>query len=306
MSGPAQKTVTTQDFIASGDTTGPVGAVRMSRTATGLQLSVDGAAPVEIGTDIPAGTVTLAQMANLAANSVIGNNTGSPATPIALTAAQQTAMLNNATAALKGLYPGLDPWYTNAIIAAEALGCTEWNVFGPTAFASGFATSFTDNGFEGGSTQKTNGTAYCPGQTIFQNPKGTTKWYVKLRFKQSKVSASGEFSQLGLLDSGGHGISFLDNNGTFTGNWYTKIFDGTNTDPSPNGLDSGIAVDTNWHDLEFSHVSTNAIIKLDGAQIASIVDTHLTTSPVCLAAVISATMVTRFRKVFWGFDGSGV
>lgn len=39
--------------------------------------------------------ISLAAMSNLAANSIIGNNTGSPATPIALTVTQTTAMLNN-------------------------------------------------------------------------------------------------------------------------------------------------------------------------------------------------------------------
>ena len=54
---------------------------------------------------IAAGAVSLAKMANLAANSFIGNNTGSAATPIALTATQATAMLNQFTTSLKGLTP---------------------------------------------------------------------------------------------------------------------------------------------------------------------------------------------------------
>lgn len=43
---------------------------------------------------ISTGAVSLSKMANLAANSFIGNNTGSPATPIALTVAQAKTMLS--------------------------------------------------------------------------------------------------------------------------------------------------------------------------------------------------------------------
>ncbi|HEY3289933.1 MAG TPA: hypothetical protein VGK87_07395, partial [Anaerolineae bacterium] len=42
---------------------------------------------------VAASAITLAKMANLAANSIIGNNTGTPATPSALTAAQVKALL---------------------------------------------------------------------------------------------------------------------------------------------------------------------------------------------------------------------
>jgi len=56
-------------------------------------------------TTIANGVVTLAKMANLAANSVIGNNTASAATPIALMQAQLTAMINNFTSSLAGDVP---------------------------------------------------------------------------------------------------------------------------------------------------------------------------------------------------------
>ena len=71
-------------------------------TAQG-DIEVDGALD---GTfNITAGAVTLAKMATLAANSFIGNNTGSSATPIALTVTQATAMLNQFTTSAKGLVP---------------------------------------------------------------------------------------------------------------------------------------------------------------------------------------------------------
>lgn len=72
------------------------------QSLTGDVTSAGGSAAPTV---IAAGAVSLAKMANLAANSIIGNNTGSPATPLALTIAQVTAMLNIATTALKGLVP---------------------------------------------------------------------------------------------------------------------------------------------------------------------------------------------------------
>jgi hypothetical protein len=54
-------------------------------------------------TAIQAGAVTLADHANLAANSIIGNNTGSPATPLALTTAQTKSLLAIANTDVSGL-----------------------------------------------------------------------------------------------------------------------------------------------------------------------------------------------------------
>lgn len=68
---------------------------------TALTGDVTASGPGSVTATIAAGAVSLAKMANLAANSIIGNNTGSPATPIALTAAQVGTLLalpGNATA----------------------------------------------------------------------------------------------------------------------------------------------------------------------------------------------------------------
>jgi hypothetical protein len=56
-------------------------------------------------------------MSNLAANSIIGNNTGSAATPIALTATQVTAFLNPFTTSLQGLAPASGGGTTNFLRA---------------------------------------------------------------------------------------------------------------------------------------------------------------------------------------------
>lgn len=67
------------------------------------------------------GGVTLAKMANLAANSFIGNNTGSPATPIALTTAQTKTLLAIAQADVSGLTTASSPQFAGIGVATAAV-----------------------------------------------------------------------------------------------------------------------------------------------------------------------------------------
>lgn len=66
---------------------------------TAAAVSFNGSSAVTLSASVDAGHITLARMANLAANSIIGNNTGSSATPVALTAAQVRTLLNVADGA---------------------------------------------------------------------------------------------------------------------------------------------------------------------------------------------------------------
>ena len=121
---------------------------------------------------IDAGAVTLAKMANLAANSLIGNNTGSPAVPLALTTAQATAMLDVATSTLKGLAPASGggttnflradlTWaappggggsFTNTVVAqAPASNQQDWTITGRTSYTTVRCTN-TTNSWLGGVT----------------------------------------------------------------------------------------------------------------------------------------------------------
>lgn len=66
---------------------------------------------------IPNSTITLAMQANIGANTILGNNTGSPAAPIALTQAQATALLNQFTSTLQGLVSSSGGGTTNFLRA---------------------------------------------------------------------------------------------------------------------------------------------------------------------------------------------
>jgi hypothetical protein len=68
-----------------------------------LTGDVTGSGTGSFAATIAAGAVSLSKMANLAASTIIGNNTGSPATPIALTTAQVKTLLAIAAGDVSGL-----------------------------------------------------------------------------------------------------------------------------------------------------------------------------------------------------------
>jgi len=95
---------------------------------------------------IDGGAVSLAKMANLAANSIIGNNTGASATPLALTGTQATAMLDAFTSGAKGLAPASGGGTAN-FLRADATWAD------PTTYANGiFDGQFFGDGSDGNVT----------------------------------------------------------------------------------------------------------------------------------------------------------
>jgi hypothetical protein len=84
---------------------------------TAAAASFDGSANVILSASVDAGHITLVRMANLAANSFIGNNTASGSPPLALTGTQATALLGTFTSAAKGLAPASGGGATNFLRA---------------------------------------------------------------------------------------------------------------------------------------------------------------------------------------------
>jgi hypothetical protein len=108
-----------------------VGAAASTSFIAGAGALTGPASPLTIGTAaghadsyfhlaaIAANEVTLAMMASLAANSILGNNTGSAATPLALTIAQTKTLLALAQADVSGLTVTDSPTFANITMSGS-------------------------------------------------------------------------------------------------------------------------------------------------------------------------------------------
>lgn len=84
MASPTQ-VVSSMDLIAGPDAVGSEGAVRLSRSAGGIQMSVDGAAPVGVGGPPPPGSVPISALADVTGPTALGRTTAGPGPVVQLT-----------------------------------------------------------------------------------------------------------------------------------------------------------------------------------------------------------------------------
>ncbi len=138
LSGKLSKTLTSANiFVGNG-----------SNIATGVAVTGDISINNTGLTAIGSGAVSLTKMANLAANSIIGNNTGAPATPLALSASQVKTLLGISTSDISGLGTIATQSASNVYITGgQLVGGTINNItIGGTTRAGGNFTILDSNG----------------------------------------------------------------------------------------------------------------------------------------------------------------
>lgn len=113
--------------------------ISLTGDVTGTSGSFDGSGNLSFAATIAADSVTLAKMANLAANSIMGNNTAGAVNPIALTVAQTKTLLAIAQADVAGLTTASSPQFTKLGIG-QAAGTEAVCVTGKVELSAGTGT----------------------------------------------------------------------------------------------------------------------------------------------------------------------
>lgn len=129
---PALSTVATSGLAS--DLTGTLNIAQTPAFSGGDVTKASGSGTLTIAS----GAVTLAKMANLSANTIIGNNTGSAAAPIGLTGTQTTALLDVFTTSAKGLVPS--PGAISGRVLSDSGAWVTVSSSGPTSWTPVTAT----------------------------------------------------------------------------------------------------------------------------------------------------------------------
>lgn len=180
-------------------------------TKAGNQLSraaITGDVAISAGSNastIGAGAVTLGKQANLAANSVIGNNTGSSATPVAVPLSVSAGTPAASTIPL---------WDASLNLAANShiMGVTTTPTAAGTTTLTVTSTQFQQ--FTGATTQ----ILVLPNATTLKN--GTQYWVANRSTGAVTVNMNGG-SNLTTVAAGSLNVITLVNNGTTAGTWDT-------------------------------------------------------------------------------------
>jgi hypothetical protein len=203
----------TNKTIDASQLVGTIAAARMPALTGDVTSTVN-----TVATTIANGAVSLAKMANLAANSVIGNSTGSASTPTAV------SMVSTATASTVAFRDGNANFQANNIIE---------NV--TTIVTAGATTTLTvastkSQQFTGSTTQ----TVVLPNATTLQNGH---QFYIMNRSSGAVTVNMNGGGLLQTMAAATYAIFTLINNGTAAGTW-----DAGYTSPSGSGTVTTVSV----------------------------------------------------------------
>ena len=234
---------------------------------------------------IDSSAVTLTKMANLAANSIIGNNTGVSATPIALTQAQVTAMINQFSSTLQGVVPASGGGTSNFLRAdgtwaAPAGGGGSYTFSTGLTNTAGTVTSNLSTGIAGGQSA-IGGTASSNNLTLSSTSNAT-----KGKIILGSTSAYDEANdRLGIGTTSPTNTFHISKNITASsGNALIGLVDGTLTASANSDILNGLNINLTFANGAFTNVNNylqswsnagtlRSFIRWDGLQQWDMVNT---------------------------------